>query len=210
MKAVIFDMDGVIVDSLMVHYSAYVDIFKRHGIEFDYDSYLSYTGTPSMEMLEHVFTKHGKKADIKALSFEKFGVVEKNVDKVKPVDGIHDLLKRLHQAKFKMAVATGAHRAFVDLVLKQVGIVDYFQAIVTLENVKKGKPDPEVFLIAANAIGVEPEDCIVLEDGKNGMVAAKKAGMRCIGLVDDKKKEYPCDVKVETLSEITVDLINDM
>ncbi len=104
---------------------------------------------------------------------------ERALDSVEPVQAVYDLANQ-YRGKLPLAIATGGTRANCDRTLKLLGVVDWFQATVTADDVSRGKPDPEVFVKAATGLGIEPQYCIVLEDGDMGLEAARAAGMEAI------------------------------
>lgn len=106
-----------------------------------------------------------------------------------------------------MAVASASNLKYVESVLKTLGIIDLFGFVATGDMVSKGKPDPEIFLLAASKINIAPEHCLVIEDGRSGMTAAIAGNMKCIGLVPDRNGSYPTQNLIESLSEITDEYI---
>jgi HAD superfamily hydrolase (TIGR01509 family) len=110
----------------------------------------------------------------------------------------------------KLAVASSSNKAFIEHVLKQLNMTEYFQAIASSEEVPRGKPDPAIFLLAASRLGIDPSECVVIEDGVSGMIGAKRAGMGCIGLVleaETDTQKFPADVVVRSHDEITKQLL---
>jgi HAD superfamily hydrolase (TIGR01509 family) len=129
---------------------------------------------------------------------------------VKPIKGIKMLLKKLHRDGRDIALATGSGLASAERVLGILEIRDYFKVLVTADDVTNGKPDPEVYLKTAHKLGRDPSECVVVEDARNGMLAAKLAGMTCIGLVSENfaRENYPADLFVHSLDELTLASFN--
>ena len=129
---------------------------------------------------------------------------------VDAIDGSVELIKSLYNNDYKLAVASASNLKYVNTVLETLGVKKYFSYVVSGDMVSKGKPDPESFLLAAEKINALPKNCIVIEDGISGMKAAKDGGMNCIGLVQDKNKQYPTKNLVSSLKEINLEYINNL
>jgi HAD superfamily hydrolase (TIGR01509 family) len=130
-------------------------------------------------------------------------MMERSKGQVKPVSGALELIRELRSKGLKMAIGTSSQRELAHLFLSELGLKKMFKVIVTLDDVKNGKPDPEIFLLAAEKLQVAPEECVVIEDGRSGMQAAKAAEMKCVGLVGDRSsKDSPADILVESLKEL--------
>lgn len=210
-KAVIFDMDGVISDTQRLHSDVESKMFKEYGIDISPEEITAkFAGIPDFVYTEDVFKKYGVQVDLDEVIADKWQEVTEIMQKeIIPVPGVQELIEELH-SKYKLAVGSSSIAKFVNIALEKLNIRDKFDAVVTIDDVKNGKPDPEIFLLAAKKLGVKPEECVVIEDGRSGMQAAKAAGMKCIGLVKDKtSKDYPADILVESLSEIDISIFNN-
>lgn len=186
MKAVIFDMDGVLVDSQPYHFKADIDTMAEYGVIKDQKFYEAFAGTLTsdrMRILKDLF-----KLDIPVEE-----MVKKREDMIleimarediKPVSGIPEFLKSIKNRGLKTAVASSSGYDLIGLILSRLGISEYFDSITSGNDVKRGKPDPDVFLLAAERIGVNPRDCFVVEDSENGVKAAKSAGMKALGYIN--------------------------
>jgi HAD superfamily hydrolase (TIGR01509 family) len=126
---------------------------------------------------------------------------------VEEIPGSVALIKYLKEHGYPLAVASASNFNYVSSVLSTLGVVDLFETIVSGDMVQKGKPDPESFLLAAEKIKVSPSSCVVIEDGKSGMEAAKRAGMKCVGLVRNLKATYPTSNLVRDLKEISTEYL---
>ncbi len=122
---------------------------------------------------------------------------------ITPIPGVVELIHKLKEDGFKLAVASASIRPFIKRVLTELNIKQEFDVITSTQDVKRGKPEPDVFLLAAEKLGVKPEHCTVIEDGISRMIAAKKAGMKCIGLIHHKG-EYPADIQVDSLCKLSL------
>lgn len=187
LKAVIFDMDGVLVDSEPLHYEVNkVTVQERFGIDLNYEYYKQYIGSTVMYMWEKIikdFSIEGYTAkELFDLSEE---VKERLVDEkgYPEVQGVVSFVKSLAK-KYKLAVASSSALVNIEKNVKKLGISEDFDVLVTGLSVKSPKPAPDIFLKAAAELLVNPNECIVVEDSSNGVRAAKAAGMACIGFLN--------------------------
>src|SRR4030067_95564 len=184
-RAVIFDMDGVIAETEYVHIEAEKQTMLKYGVRISEDELHEYTGTTAKLM----FTKLIRKYDLDTTFEEMFRVKEKVLfelleEGVQPTKGVVDLLLELRKRKVKLAVASSSHRKMIEYVFKKLEITDLFDSVVGAEDIKRSKPDPEIFQISAKRLKVKAEECLVVEDSKLGVEAAKRAGMKCLGYVN--------------------------
>ncbi len=207
-KAIIWDMDGVISDTQHLHATIEAELLERFGIIMTPEEITNkYAGVRTADFFTDLLTKKGvTNFNVDKLMAEKWVGASNSVKEVKAIPGVTKLLKEASKRGILQAVASASGQVYVNAVLNQLGIKNYFKAIITGDQVSKGKPDPEIFLKAAQAINVNPQECIVIEDGRSGMIGAKKANMKCIGLVYDKS-DYPADFKVDNLNKLTLDFI---
>jgi len=207
MKAVIFDMDGVISDTNFLQSKIEEEILEKCGISLSYKEITEkYAGMSDKEFFTKVCKDFKKRCNVNKLIKEKWKriLAKAKMKKIKPIKGSIRLIKKLKKAGFKLGVASASRKDFIKLVLSQLKILNYFDAITSSTEVKKGKPNPEIYLLTAKKLKVAPKDCIVIEDGKLGMLAAKRAGMKCIGLVKNKNEKYPADKIVSDLTQLTL------
>lgn len=204
-KAIIFYMDGVISDTQYSQAKIESNILARYGCVISPEEMTKkYAGVRAEIFFSELLA--GKDVDIDAILREKVELAIKDAKaQVPEIPGAISLINKAKEAGLKIAVASGSTLEYVNVVLKKLNVFDKFDAVVSSEEVKNGKPEPDVFLLAAKRIGVTPENCIVIEDGISGMIAAKKAGMLSIGLVKDRNdNSYPADIRVESLKEINL------
>ena len=175
-KALIFDLDGTLVDSMPLHYEAWREVCAMKGLDFSEDEFYALAGVPSDRIFEILNERHGTDFEPKADSQLKEETYLKKIDKLKPVEPVFALARQYH-GKLPMAIGTGSPGDHSWEAVKTLGLDKYFNILVSKNEVKKGKPDPETFLKCAEAMKVEPQYCQVFEDGDPGLEAAKIAGM---------------------------------
>ena len=202
-KAVLFDFDGVVVDSEPVHYRTFMEFTKPLGITVDKKRwYREFAGTGS----ENIFTVLLGEAGItdrKTINdyVERrkrvySGLIKKG--EVKEKKGIREFLEILRKKKMKTAVVSGGHRENIRLALSVLGLGKYFDIVVGSRDYKKRKPNPDAFLTAAEKLGVKPSECMAIEDSLSGFKAAKNAWMKIV-IVDSPAVEYIDKAKVEAV-----------
>ena len=186
LKAVIFDMDGVLIDSEPVHYQANKEIMEEFGYSLDYEYYKGFIGSTLTHMWETLKKKYDIKKDIKELNAmsEKYSRDVVKRDGYINIPGACELVKMFNKNGIKLAVASSSSAYIIEDVLNSLDIKEYFDAVVSGENIKNPKPAPDIFLAAAEKIGVSPEECIVIEDSANGVNGAQKAGMTAVGYIN--------------------------
>lgn len=183
LNAVIFDMDGVIVDSDRMIYELEQVMFKELGIEVSAEDHLAFVGMTSPKFWVAVKDKYGLKQSVEELtdSFREVSYDYFETCEIEPMDGLLFFLEDLRAHGVKVALASSGGFKRIDLIMKRLGLDDVFSVRVTAADVVHGKPDPEVFLKAAEKLGVVPAECAVIEDAKLGVDAANSAGMFSIG-----------------------------
>ena len=198
MKAFIFDLDGVLVFTDKFHYIAWKRLADRIGVYFDEDINNRLRGVSRMESLEIILEGSNKEFSLEekeAFANEKNDIYRKLLSKMTPADAsdkVRNTLKELRAKGHRLAVGSSSKNA--KYILDQVELTDYFDAISDGTNISKSKPDPEVFLKAAEVLGEDCGNCMVVEDAKAGIEAAKSAGMLAIGIGEAShfdKTDYP-------------------
>ncbi|TCI57524.1 beta-phosphoglucomutase [Exiguobacterium sp. SH1S21] len=190
MKAFIFDLDGVITDSAEYHYLAWKALGEELSIPFDREFNETLKGVSRTESLERILRLGGRENDfsteekeqLAAKKNEHYVSLIKNITPDDVLPGIEAFLSELKQAGYKIGMASASKNAF--MVTRQLGLLDAFDHIVDAATVAQSKPDPEVFLKAAEALGVEPKACIGVEDAVAGVEAIHAAGMFAVGIGD--------------------------
>lgn len=212
-KAVIFDLDGVISDTQKIHANVEIDIFKNYGVNLNLNNYIfKYSGIPERVVFAEIINTHKLAQTVDQLLNEKWKRMwEKLKVNVPEIPGAKELIKLLSVHGFKLGVASSSPLKYVKYVIKTLGLTQYFNAITSGEEVTKGKPNPDIFLLAAKRLQSKSEECLVIEDGLSGMQAAQNARMKCIGYVKAKKDiNYPADTIVSSLADISYSLIEKL
>ncbi len=206
-KAVIWDMDGVIADTSLYHRQAWQQVLQKRGINYTEEDFRRGFGQRNEEIIKSVLGEETSVNEIKVITKEKEerfrSLVKPNI---KLLPGVIDLLKELSRHEFKLALASSTPMENLILLTGELGIKGYFQVIVSAEDVNVGKPDPQVFLLAADRLGVKLGDCVVIEDAVTGVTAAKRAGMTCIAVTNTNAREklIEADLIVDTLETVTI------
>ncbi|HSW89110.1 MAG TPA: HAD family phosphatase [Candidatus Saccharimonadales bacterium] len=189
--AVLFDMDGTMVDNTAYHKKAWEEFYKRHHMEFsDEDFRVKFSGKNNKQIFQMIFGEDIFDEEVNKFADEKESLYrELYAPYIKPIDGLLEFIEKLKQKGIKIAVATTAIKENRDFILNALKLNNTFDAIIGYEDVAKGKPDPEIFLKAATALNVKPETCIVFDDAPSGIEAAKRVGMKTVGLLTSHTKE---------------------
>lgn len=177
----IFDCDGTLVDSMPLHYLCWVDSLRKNGAtyEFTEEEFYYYAGVPEKDTVIILNEKHRVSIDPEAVVSYKAASFLKRISELKVVRPVANYARSLH-GNAPMSVASGSEAPVVRACLTATGLYDLFPHIITPENVKRGKPAPDMFLLAAERMGIHPRDCLVFEDGRSGVEAAKAAGMEVV------------------------------
>ncbi len=194
LKAIIFDFDGVLADTMQIHLESEQRVFKKLGLKITKGELAKYFGMKVSEFNKLVIKEYNLKASVEEIVKEKYAVLDELIKKgrVKAVPGAMELASQAHDAGLKLAIASGSTRKFVEKVLEKIGGKELFPVILGEREVEKGKPSPEIFQKCAEGLGVKPSECLVIEDAENGVVGAKKAGMKVLALKTDfsGKQDY--------------------
>ena len=183
-SAVIFDMDGVLVDNRDIHIEAFQILFEKLGLHATYEQILMTFGMVNTQIFATLFGEGTfTPEEIEKMGIEK-EIIYRDIfsKKIEPAPGLIPFLAELRAKGVKMAVGSSGPRVNVEFVLDKCHIADYFDAIADGNMISRGKPDPEVFLLAAQLLEKKPEECIVFEDALVGIEAGKKAGMTVIAM----------------------------
>jgi beta-phosphoglucomutase len=190
---VIFDVDGVLVDSYDAHYRSWVAMAAEHDVEFTIDAFSRTFGRTSRDIIAELFpaqvTRNLDDARIAALDDCKEALFRKIISAdFTAMDGAAELIAELHKAGLAIALGSSGPAENVNLVVDRLDCRSMLSAIITGSDVTRGKPDPEVFLLAAERLGLPPGRCVVIEDAPAGIDAAHAAGMCAVGLVSTGRK----------------------
>jgi len=180
-QAVVFDLDGLMVDSERIFYRVGQVLLERRGKRFTDHHMRIMLGLPPRIAYANLIESAGLDEPVEALAEEGRQVFFELMDKeLKPMPGLETLLEHLQKLSLPLAVATSSGRVYTERVLAQLGLTDRFRFILTSDDVQNGKPDPEVYLKAASRFGCPPSNTLVLEDSPVGLAAAKAAGAYCV------------------------------
>ena len=189
-KAVIFDMDGVLIDSEPAYLEMNKKLFADFGIKMDGEDYKALVGLPSIPM----WTMLKKKYDLKNEVSDFLMIERKRMHEIldsdiisKPIEGVTELLGSLKERNLKLSIASSSAKENVNFIISKLNLTGYFDFIISGEEVKNGKPSPDIFLAVSGKFRISPDKCYVIEDSANGIIAARSAGMKCIGFTNNDK-----------------------
>jgi beta-phosphoglucomutase family hydrolase len=206
-KAVIWDMDGIIADTAPYHLKAWQGVFQKRRVEFTEEDFRHHFGQRNDTIIRATLGEGISPNEIDVIASEKEENYRQRVrQNVRPLPGAVKLIKSLKEHGFSIALASSAPVENIQLVMRELGIEGSFQAIVSGREVKEGKPSPQGFWLAARKLGVEPENCIVIEDAVAGVNAAKRAGMHCLAVTNTHPRSSlkEADLIVDTLEEVSL------
>lgn len=209
-------MDGVLVDNRDIHIEAFVIFGKRYGVEIDKDKLLSVFGMSNDEIIPVLLPKEIlEKEDLQALGEEKEAIYREIFeDTIAPAPGLVKFIKEVRAHGIECAVGSSGSKENVDFVLSKCGINDYFKAAINGDMVKRAKPDPAIFLMAAKNLDINPANCLVIEDALAGIEAAGRAGMKVIGMASTHSKEYlskaKTDLIVDNFEDLNYDIVSKL
>lgn len=229
-RAVIFDFDGVITDSEILHLRAFNQVLAQYSIEITTkDYYKDYLGLTDLDCFQLVARKGRLGLDSQQIEnlikqknqvFEKLAKIEARI-----FEGVHDFLRMLRQNRIRLAIYSGAVLAEIEPILEESRLRSFFEAIVSAEQIEKGKPDPEGFLLALQELNssvipaqaaiqnpILPNECIVIEDSHWGLEAAKAAGMHAVAITNtyDAEQLSMAEKVVTKLSELSIDDLQEL
>jgi len=213
LKAAIFDMDGVLIDSEPVHLEACNRILARHGSELSHEENRSYLGWNESSFWAAMVKRFSLPGTVEEYTSERARLLTQLLTEHLPLaPGIQGFLDQLTSRGLKLGVASSSDRQLILFVLRRGGIDRFFDAVAAGDEVTHRKPDPEIFLLTAHRLSVEPESCIVFEDSPVGARGAIAAGMRCCRVTSPTTSGlvFPAvDHVVESFSDLTIDEILD-
>ncbi len=209
-RAVLWDMDGVVADTATLHFRAWQAAFAERGVRFTKEDFQRTFGQRNDNIIRSVMGEDVPDKEMQAISGEKEEKFRTEARRhVAAFPGVLPLMQALRERGFRMAVASSAPVENLRLLIEKLDIGRYLDAVVTAEDVARGKPDPQIFLLAAERLGVPPQDCVVIEDAVAGVAAAKRAGTRCIAVTNTHPREHlkEADLVVESLEQVSADRI---
>jgi len=205
-KAVIFDMDGLMVDTEPLYSKAMSQVAEKRGKSFTLEIKQKLMGRRAIESLT-IFKEHlGLNESPEELLLEREEIYGKLLaQNITPMPGLFKLLELLNKLGLRKAIASSSKQRWIELIINKLGIVDQFEIIVSGEEIKHGKPDPEIYLLTSKKLNLAPEECLVLEDALSGVASAKAAKMKCITVPNQFTQGLDfsnADLVVNSLEEI--------
>jgi beta-phosphoglucomutase len=214
---VIWDVDGTLVDTAELHFRAWLKLAGELGHPFTRADFAATFGKRNPEIIGQLFGTHYTEQQIADLGTRKEDYYKAAARQgVDLLPGARALLEGLKAAGFKQAVGSSAPRGNLDLILALTRTQQFFDAVVSMEDTQRGKPDPQVFLVAAEKLGVPPGRCLVLEDAVAGVQAAKAGGMKCVAVSfvghhpDESLRAAGADRVVQTLEQVSARTVRDL
>ena len=214
LKAVIFDLDGTLIDNNDYHLQSWKIYLKKMGMEISDEDYkANISGRTNQDAVEYILNKKMTNENAAVYYLEKEKIYrEIYAPVIKPIAGLMNLLADLKEHQVAMAIATSGIQVNIDFMFKHIPIQKYFEKVVNSTHISKGKPDPEIFLTTATMLGVEPENCVVFEDSTAGVQAAKAAGMKTVALTTThtQKELNNADTIIDDYTQISYHQLKEM
>lgn len=205
LNTVIFDMDGLLIDSEPLWNEAAAEVFRQYGIQLSKEQYASTTGMRIKEFViwwfakNNIATEQAAKAEQDIIQL----VIQKVAAKGKAMQGLEHIFNFFISRKFRIGLASSSPMSLINVVVDKLGVRNYLDAINTADHLPLGKPHPQVYLDCAAALQSHPQECICFEDSFNGLIAAKAAGMKCVvvpAVHDSNKPKFSAaDLKISSL-----------
>jgi HAD superfamily hydrolase (TIGR01509 family) len=215
--AIIFDMDGVLVDSSPFHHRKWMDLLRAHGIPFDEQELRKIVLGPANDVIFRRFLgEHLTREQLYDLSEELDANFRREIGPHPPaLPGVRRFIEECHAQGIAMAVASAAIASNVTFLIAALGLRDYFREVLAVDATSRPKPDPEIYLMAAAKLGVEPRACAVFEDSFVGIEAAKRAGMKCVAIsstfsAEDIRRETHADLIVPNFEGVSIQTVRQL
>lgn len=211
-KAIIFDMNGVIINDERIHQESWRQYCQKHGFSLTEDEFKHQVfGRTEKEILEYLYKKEVTPEELEKDSNERVALsIQIFQPQLQIMEGLDTLLENLYQNNIPLAIATSSRNRYLDFILDGLSIRKYFKVIVTAQDITKGKPDPEIYLKTANQLNIDAKDCIVFEDTISGIKSAKAAGMKVIGVATTHSKEEleSANSVIHSFTEVSLEMLN--
>lgn len=206
--AVIFDMDGVLVNSEPFYVEVEQTNFRQLGLEISEEEHQTYQGTATDRMWQLIKERHGIDHPVEELVAMTNSLVTpyfNSLKKMEPMPGVKNLIEKLKEKGVLPALASSSYADVIEIILQKTGLKKYFDVVVSSQMAGASKPEPDIFLLTAKKLGVLPEKCVVIEDSTNGIKAAKAAGMYCIAFAgpgSELQDQSLADMIIEDFEEL--------
>ena len=213
MKAIIFDMDGVIIDSEPLNLQIETELLEEYGCKIsreEHETFIGKTDYHTWSIFKERFKLEPSVDEL--IKITKRRLVE-NIHKIKLIDNFYEFMLAVYNEKYLLALASSNIREIVDKVMDRFDLSKYIKVSISAEDVLKGKPNPEIFLKAAKRLGIKPNNCLVIEDSFAGLQAARAAGMKCIGYKNPNSDEQDlsaADLIVESFCELSLNSVRKL
>ena len=214
-KAVIFDMDGLLIDSEPFWRLSQKNTFSKRGINLCIDDFESFMGKRIDEVLDIIFSRFPNQVETQAETAEQIidGVIDLVMEEGLALPGVEKTLKELQSKNYKIALASSSHLRIIKAVLKKLDLESYFEVIHSAQFEEYGKPHPQTFISTAKMLNVSPSECLVLEDSLHGVIAALAASMKCVAIPDTKannlKQFIIADQVLESMEDFSIEKLID-
>ena len=214
-KALIFDMDGTLVDNMDYHKQSWIELFKHHQLDLDYKTFdQKYHKGSLVEIMARLFPNISDRETLREIgSYKEVLYRDLYRPHIQPIAGLETFLTQIHQQNLPMGIATMGDQHNIDFTFEALQMGSYFHSTTGGHEVARGKPHPEIFLTAAQKIGVLPKDCLAFEDTRSGVTAALEAGMDVVGVTtmfDEKTLlELGCIKTIKHYKKINVGFVNN-
>ena len=189
-KGLIFDLDGTLINSMPYHALAWKQVAYEQGFDIDVNDIYAMGGSASRDIAAFYKNKGEPVGDIDEYVKRKIAIFQENIPKIEVFQKIFNELKEAKSLGIRIAIGTGTRTANATRILKEKDLFDYIDALVTADDVTRHKPNPDTFLVAAKRLELEPQDCLVFEDGQLGIKAALRGGFDCIEVKDNEMINY--------------------
>jgi HAD superfamily hydrolase (TIGR01509 family) len=209
LQAVIFDMDGVIIDSEELWFRVGESLLSIYGIDYTEELRKKIMGMGSRETMELIKRTYSIEDSVGCLLEQRDRIVLKvfNENIIPLIPNAVEFIKMVSGNGYKTALASSSPQELIDLVINRLGLAGYFSAIVSGDRAERGKPYPDIYLLTAKELEVDNRGCLVLEDSPNGVKAAKNAGMKCIGITTNASREElrEADLLVDSYGDLSIE-----
>lgn len=183
-KNILFDMDGVLINTEPLHYRIWKQVMKENGVLIDYDHYKGCIGSTRAYLFDLIKEGYGVDFHGNPDVTRRFTEIKDEIIKnegIPHIEGVQETVRHLYNKGYHMAVASSSSQYYIETQMRKLNLIECFEVLFSAENVKNPKPAPDVFLAAAQRLNARTEECLVIEDSYNGTRAAKAAGMLCYG-----------------------------